>query len=141
MFNKSYDPKELLDILLNKYKITPQSLSKITRIDNEVIINFANGKTDLSTLSIFDRMDFIDLMGLLSLGMQAANENERVRAVIQVLNDEFEFTTETIALYANLTREDVQSFLNDANSISIDKRYKLAVAVFFLQHICKKVNH
>lgn len=69
---------------------------------------------------MFERMDFLDLMGLLTLSMQAANEEEIVSAVIQVLNDEYNFTTETITLYSKLTSEDVQSFHNDANSISID---------------------
>lgn len=138
IFNKkSHDPRELLKFILNNYKVTLQTLNKITGISQDTILNFANGKDDLSTLSTSQRLDFIDLIGLLSFGMLEVDQSERVRAIIQVLNNKFELSIETIALYAKIDSKDLHNFLNDNNSISIDKKYKLAVTALFLYSLCK----
>jgi len=133
------DPRELLKILLKKYKLSTDSLSKITGIKNEVILNYANGEDDdLSSLSPNNKLDFMDLIMLLTLGMEAANEDERVYYVIETLTSEFSISTETIALYANLEHKEVENFLEDHTSISIEKKYKLGITVLFLHYICKQ---
>jgi hypothetical protein len=43
-----------------------------------------------------------------------------------------------VPLYAGLVVEDVQSFMNDTNSISIEKKYKLAVERLLLHYLFKQ---
>lgn len=138
MFSNSNDPRELLRMLFKNYKLSSYSLSKITGIKDEIILNYANGKDDLSSLPIKNKMDLVDLIMLLTLGMEAADENERIYAVIETITSKFNLSIETIALYANLDCEEIKNFLNDHTSISIEKRYKLGITVLFLHYICKQ---
>ncbi|MBB6447309.1 HTH domain-containing protein [Bacillus benzoevorans] len=131
------DPRELLKILFEKYKFPLNSLSKITGIKDELILNYANGEDALSSLSLEKQLDLIDLIMLLTLGMNSIEEDERVRSIIETLETEFGISTETLALYANLDREEITNFLNDYTSIPIEKKYRLGITVLFLHYICK----
>ncbi|MBZ9689864.1 hypothetical protein G9F72_026715 [Clostridium estertheticum] len=73
------------------------------------------------------------------LSYERINEDERVKAVIDVLIAEFEINYETLAIYVGLMVEEVQSFMNDTNSISIEKKYKLAVASLSLHYLFKRL--
>jgi len=75
---------------------------------------------------------------MLSEGIVMINEDDRVKGVIDVLIGEFGIKYETLAIYAGIGLEDVQSFMNNTNSISIEKKYKLAVASLFLHYLFKK---
>lgn len=66
-------------------------------------------------------------------------ENDRVKGVIDVLIDEFEIKYETLAIYSGIGLEDVKSFINESNSISYKKKYKLAVVSLFLHYLLKKL--
>ncbi|MFE4810081.1 HTH domain-containing protein [Peribacillus simplex] len=59
-----HEPKELLRTLLNDYKMPAASLSKITGISEQVILDFANGENIQSTVTQTEMMDLIDLVGL-----------------------------------------------------------------------------
>ena len=74
---------------------------------------------------------------MLSEGIMMINEDERVKAVIDVLIGEFEISHETLAIYSGLEVGDLQSFMNDTNSVSCEKKYKLAVASLFLHYLLK----
>lgn len=141
---------------LNKnYKIELKSLSKITGIDYGWLKDFMDGKDifldyftnlknftennieNINNLNIPNPISLSSLVSVLSYGR--INEDERVKAVIDVLIAEFEINYETLAIYAGLMVEDVQSFMNDTNSISIEKKCKLAVASLSLNYLFKKL--
>jgi hypothetical protein len=133
---QSQDPRDLLKLLFNKYKFSSISLSKISGIEENVILNYAKGEDDLSS-SLDVRMNLDEIVAMLSLGMEASNENERVQAILDYLLEECRIPIDTISIYAKLEPSDINSFLEDYNSISYEKRYRLGITVLFLHYICK----
>ncbi|MFH0066106.1 HTH domain-containing protein [Peribacillus sp. NPDC056705] len=133
-----HEPKELLRTLLNDYKMPAASLSKITGISEQVILDFANGENIQSTVTQTEMMDLIDLVGLLVIGVPSSDANERVSAITQALNKEFGIPIETISLFSTLECEDIEEFMKENDSLSIEKRYNLAVTVLFLHYIFKR---
>ncbi|WP_057913110.1 HTH domain-containing protein [Peribacillus muralis] len=133
----NHEPKELLKNLLNDYKMPAASLSKITGISEQIILDFANGENVQSLISQTEMMDLIDLVGLLVIGMNSTDSNERVFAITQALNNEFGIPLETISLFSNLESEDIEKFMAENESLSIEKRYNLAVTALFLHYIIK----
>ncbi|MFD6439973.1 HTH domain-containing protein [Peribacillus sp. NPDC060186] len=129
-----HEPKELLKTLLNDYKMPAASLSKITGISEQVILGFANGQNIQALITPTELMDLIDLVGLLAIGVPSTDANERVSAIIQALNNEFGIPVETISLFSNLECKDIEKFMKENDSLSIEKRYKHAVTVLFLHY-------
>ncbi|MFE4810080.1 HTH domain-containing protein [Peribacillus simplex] len=70
--------------------------------------------------------------------MPSSDANERVSAITQALNNEFGIPVETISLFSNLECEDIEEFMKENDSLSIVKRYNLAVTVLFLHYIFKR---
>jgi hypothetical protein len=95
-----------------------------------------NNRENVNNSNIVNPISLSSIVSVLSHGR--INEDERVKAVIDVLIAEFEINYETLAIYAGLVVEEVQSFMNDTNSISIEKKYKLAVASLFLHYLFKQ---
>lgn len=147
--------REDIQNLIKDYKIELKSLSKITGIDYGWLKEFMDGKDvfldyftylknftednseNVNKSSIPNPISLSSIVSVLSYGR--INEDERVKGVIDVLIAEFEINYETLALYAGLVVEDVQNFMNDTNSISIEKKYKLAVASLFLHYLFKRL--
>lgn len=119
----------LFETVTKKYQISIQSLSKITGIDEEVIVRqeYDHELTDLKHLLV-----------ILSTGMEQVNENDRVKAIIEVLHRVYHITSETIALYSKVELDDVVLFLKgDYHSIPFEKRYRIAVTAMFLHYLFK----
>lgn len=64
--------------------------------------------------------------------MTLITENERVKAIIEILNDNFQISAKTLALYAKIEEKDLDEFMRDYDSLAFEKRYRLAVVVLFL---------
>lgn len=90
----------------------------------------------MNKANIPDPIALSNMVSMLSYGR--INEDERVKAIIDVLISEFEINNETLAIYSGLGVEDVRSFMKDTNSISIEKKYKLSVASLFLHYLFKQ---
>lgn len=138
--------------LMKNYKIELKSLSKITGIDYTLLKDFMDGKNiflDFFTNSknfnennnsnIPNPSYLSSMICMLLDGVLMINEDDRIKGVIDILISEFEIKYETLAIYAKLELEDVQNFMNDTNSISIEKKYKLAVASLFLHYLFKRL--
>lgn len=140
--NGSFNGKDLfrekLQTILNDYKITLKTLSKVTQIDYLWLTDYVNGKKNRNDLSMMDMLSLSRLIIMLSDGMELVDEDERISGVIDVLSGEFEIKIETLAIYAGLEIEDLKSFMKDTNSISYQKRYKLATTTLFLHYLFKK---
>lgn len=146
--------REDIQNLIKNYKIELKSLSKITGIDYVWLKDFMDGKdifldyfTNLKNFTENNKENIndsnipnpISLSNMVSvLSYRRINEDEKVKDVIDVLIAEFEINYETVAIYAGLIIEDVQKFMNDTNSISFEKKYKLAVASLFLNYSFKR---
>lgn len=132
----AHDPRKELKDLFETYKFPVASFSKISGLEEQLLLDFANNNE--SSLSIEKEMDLIDLIGLLTIGIPYVDEDDRVRGIIQSLEHEFEIPLETIALFSKIELNDVQSFIVDPPSISIEKRYKLGITVMFMHFIFHK---
>lgn len=137
-FSNKDETREKIKCLLKDYKFTLKSLSKITGLDYLWLTNFVDEKTALSDLSIKERISLTSMIFMLSDGIPMINEDDRVKGVIDVLVDLFEINLETLAIYAVIEADDVKSFMKDTNSISYEKKYRLATASLFLHYLFKK---
>ena len=149
--------REDIQNLIKSYKIELKSLSKITGIDYAWLKDFMDGKNSflnfytnninfnennkesINNSNIPNPSYLSNMIYMLSDGMFMISEDDRVKGVIDVLIGEFEIKYETIAIYAKLELEDVQNFMNDTNSISIEKKYKLAITSLFLHYLFKRL--
>ena len=145
-----------IENLLENYKIELKSLSKMIGVDYVWLKDYMDGKNKLHDFftniinsgenkeesfknsNIPNPSHLSNIIFMLSEGIVMINEDDRVKGVIDVLIGEFEISYETLAIYSGLELGDLQSFMNDTNSISCEKKYKLAVASLFLHYLCKK---
>lgn len=122
----------LFEIVTKKYHISTQSLSLITGIEEELINKQVYGH-DLATLN--------QLLVMLSTGMEQVGEDERVRGIIEVLNQVFNITSQTIALYSKVDENDVEQMLNgNYGQISFENRYRIATTSIFLHYLFKRTS-
>lgn len=133
--NKEFS--ELLKKIIENYRISPESLSKITGVDTEFIKGLAEGKGDLFDISEVTKITFTNLMVMLSLGVSSVNEDDRVKSIIDTLNEMYGISYDTIAIYAQMDKEDILQFLQDSSHVSSEKKYKVAVTSLFLYYIFK----
>lgn len=118
------------------FGISLDTLSKATGISISSIEEYKmSGK--MSKLSVADKMHFEGYVVLLALSMPA-DEDLSVCAVIQALQDTYSISLQTIATYAQLDIERVQSFMKDCSLLEYKERYELAVATLFLYFILNK---
>lgn len=137
------DPRDLLNVIINELKVTPKSLNRISGISETSINNYVNKSpnTELGELNEhIKRTDFDSLISLLSIGMFTCEDDERVQTVLDVLLSDYKLSKETISLYTNVSEEDIQNFISDSKSVSIEIKYKLTVPVLFLHFVCKPCN-
>ncbi len=130
--------REKLKTIVGEYKITLKTLSKVTGIDYLWLTDYIDGKGNYIDLSSRDRSSLWDMLMMLSDGVPAVKEDNRIKAVINVLAAQLEISHETLGIYAGIEAEDVQSFMRDASSISYEKKYKLATVTLFLHYLFKK---
>ncbi|GAB6928889.1 hypothetical protein JCM10914A_28720 [Paenibacillus sp. JCM 10914] len=122
----------MFEIVTNKYHISTQSLGLITGIDEELINKQEYGH-DLTTLK--------QLLVMLSTGMEQVGEDERVRGILEVLNQVFNITCQTIALYSKVDENDVEQMLNgNYDQISFENRYRIATTSIFLHYLFNKTS-
>lgn len=124
--------------LLRDYKFTIESLAKITQLDYTWLKDYVDGKNNKNDLPMIEGISLSRMSFMLLEGVKSTNDDDRVKCVIDILVDEFEIKFETLAIYAELNLEEIENFMNDTNSISYEKRYKLAVASLFLHYLFKK---
>ncbi|KHD17200.1 HTH domain-containing protein [Clostridium butyricum] len=145
-----------IENLLENYKIELKSLSKMIGVDYVWLKDYMDGKNNLydffnNSVNIGENNEeslknsnipnpshLCNMIFMLSEGIMMVSEDDRVKGVIDVLISEFEISYETLAIYSGLELGDLQSFMNDSNSVSCEKKYKLAVASIFLHYLFKK---
>lgn len=145
-----------IENLLKNYKIELKSLSKMIGVDYVWLKDYMDGKNkvydffnnsvnigenneeSLKNSNIPNPSHLCNMIFILSEGIMMVNEDDRVKGVIDVLISEFEISYETLAIYSGLELGDLQSFMNDSDSVSCEKKYKLAVASIFLHYLFKE---
>ncbi len=134
----SGDPRDDLKKIFEKYKITPYTFSLFSGLDEKEVVEYANHETSLNYLPHSKQADINELIVLLSIGLTAVTADERVTAIIEHLNDSFKISLKTLATYAKIEEQEIKKFIADHDSLSYEKRYRLAVVVLFLFYILNK---
>lgn len=134
--------REKFLIIVNEYKISLKTLSKVTQINIDSLSDYINEKKEITDL-LAENRELLSLIGMLSDGMpvSAFSEDKRVKSVIELLVMLFGLEYETIALYAGLNKHDVENFMQDTTSIDYEKRYKLAVTSLMLHYLFKSPSN
>ena len=133
--------REKLLIAIKKYHITLDTLNKVTGIDTNWLLDYVNGKKEISDLRVEKYGSLFEIVIFLSEGIKMIREDERIKGVIEVLVQIFGLEYETISLYAELEKQDVENFMKDANLIDYEKRYKLATTSMMLHYLFKNPKY
>ncbi|HEY8910529.1 MAG TPA: HTH domain-containing protein, partial [Desulfosporosinus sp.] len=126
------DIRVKLLIAIKEYKITLNTLNKVTDIEINWLSDYINGKKELFGLPHEKIALLWKLTIFLSEGIKTINEDERIKGVIDLLTKIFGLELETLSLYAGLEKQDIEKFMKDTTSIDYEKKYKLATASMML---------
>ena len=129
--------RERLMTAVQKYKITYDTLQKVTGIDTDWLMEYTEKNRELYSLSHETMGRLTEIMGLLVDGMQLVNEDERIKGVIDVLMQIFGLTHETLSLYTGIEEQEIRIFMENPTSLDYEKKYKLATVSMFLHYIVK----
>ena len=129
--------RERLMTAVQKYKITYDTLQKVTGIDADWLMEYTEKNRVLYFLSHETMGRLTEIVGLLVDGMQLVNEDERIKGIIDVLMQIFGLTHETLSLYTGIEEQEIRIFLENPNSLEYEQKYKLATVSMFLHYIFK----
>ncbi len=132
-FGEAVNARQLLHDAVNTYKISLESLERLTGIDRAHLEMYAAGDSDLEHLDAGQRAAALDLIAFLGMGINTPQipPEDRLRAVMQGLNEQFGLTAETLALQSGVEPSDAQRFLS-GRKVAAEKRFKLVSGVLFL---------
>lgn len=146
MLDIQSDPRtlrELLIDLIKNFKFELSFLSKATGVDINSLEEFLDGQVDLLGLDLpIERMSkFTRTISMLAMDITMVADDDRVHGIIEHLTIHgLKLNLETISIYADVSMEDLESFMKDTNSISYEKRYKLATKCLYLHFLFKGIS-
>lgn len=141
--NGTHGAKELLTDLIENFKFELSFLSKITGVDIKSLEKLYNGQVEIIdlSLSIQQLSKLMNTISMLSMDITMVPDNNRVQGVIKYLTTQgLELSLETISIYTDVSMEDLERFMEDANSISYEQRYKLATKCLYLHFLFKELS-
>lgn len=142
MENGNNDIKGMLIYLIENFKFKVDSISKLTGIDVDKLEKLINGQAEFLELSLpieqFSKLTRI--VSMLSNGISSVDDDIRVKSIIEHLIYNLGINLETIAIYTEIDIDDLKSFMKDANSISYEKKYKLATKSLFMHFLFKEIR-
>ncbi|GGN99687.1 HTH domain-containing protein [Saccharibacillus kuerlensis] len=124
---------DLLHRAMDTYKISYESLERLTAIGRDDWEAYLSGDTDLEHIDAGKRSAAFDLIAFLGMGINTPQilPEERLKAIMQGLSESFGFTAETLALQSGVEPSDAERFLA-GRKVAAEKRFKLAMGVLFL---------
>lgn len=130
--------REKLLNAIKEYKITLDTLNKVTGIEVNWLSDYINKKKEIDDLTAEKNLCLLQITVFLNEGMKIVSNDERIKGVIEVLVQIFGLKYETLSLYAGLEKQDIESFMKDATLIDYEKKYKLATTSMMLHYLFKK---
>ncbi len=145
--------RESIKKLIEDYKFELEALSRMINVDYNWLKDYMDGKRNLHEFyanaidSIKNNKELVwnpkcpepsslsNKIYILSEGICSINEDGRVKGIIDVLIIDVGISYDTLAMYAGIGLDDVQNFMKDTNSITYEKKYKLAVASLSLHFL------
>ncbi|GEM_PF-4458757 len=131
--HEAVNARQLLQNALDTYKLSLESLERLTGIDRAHLEMYASGDSDLEHVDAGQRSAALDLIAFLGMGINTPQipPEDRLRAIMQGLIEQFGLTAETLALQSGVEPSDAQRFLS-GRRVAAEKRFKLAAGVLFL---------
>jgi hypothetical protein len=137
MSTEAYDVDQGLHHLVKTGRLSIESLSAITGIPATALHEYlaAENQPGLSgtpaTLSGTQSAQLSMLSVHLTEGL-AEDDDVRLRALVETLTLQYNLTHENIALLIDADATDIESAATDAATIDADKKYRLALRLFYV---------
>lgn len=125
--------EEMLQYLISEYKMNTKTLSKLLEVEPSVVDDFNKNK---NAIPMIRRGEIGNtLAGLYYISEITADE--RNRAVMDVLVQEYNIEFGTIASMAGIEEEELINFMEGNEPISYEVKYKIATISMFLHFMFK----
>lgn len=123
--------EEILRSLTDDFGMSTDCLSNLLRVKND------GHKFEIPTGHEFHAFIFL----LLMLDNIVKEEPDiKFKAFLEVLIEVHKISANTIAKFAKINEQDVLDFINDANTVPIEIKYRLASVIMILRFIFKAVE-
>ena len=128
--------RESILLAMDKFDISIDTLSKISEMDPYILDEYLKYKRnfldiDLKTFSSISTYS----MFLSKNKFAVEDEDERLKSMIESLMGYYNFTLKNIALYSELNENDIESFMTDTKSLSVEKKYKLSIIIMSMSNL------
>lgn len=146
MLDIQSDPRTLRELLIDlveNFKFELSFLSRATGVDINSLEKFYNGQVEIMdlSLSLEQFSKFTRVVSSLPMDITMVKDDDRVHAILEHLTIHgLKLSLETISIYADVSIEDLESFMKDTNSISYEKRYKIATKCLYLHFLFKELS-
>ena len=70
-------------------------------------------------------------------GIKLINDDQRIKAVIDVLVESFGVTFSALSVITGLEVPEIEKFMENSTTIGCEKKYRLATRVLFLHYVFK----
>lgn len=124
--------EEILGILMNDYGMSIECLSNLSGVKND------GHKIRIPTGSA-ERYSFINLVLMLE-NISSEEPDLKFKAFLEVLIEVHKISADSIAKFARIRKQDVLDFMNDSNTVPIEKKYRLASVIMTLRFIFKAIE-
>ena len=118
--------RDIKELIIER-KLTVDTLSRITKINQQWFIDFISQKKDRF---------LTDLTSVLKMGIDFGCDS-RLKSIIETLIIEYEMDTKTLSLCSGANEDVMCRFLSSTNLVSTEEKYELAVRIMFIYFVFK----
>ena len=129
--------RERLNFLIEKGLLSSDVLTASTGIEKASIENYLLGKINMISQDYTEQMQYNSILIGITDGLiegMLVSEDERVKAIIDVLIQIYNMDYEMISGYTGLAQEEIVNFVNGNQDISLEKNISWPLKYF---HLCK----
>lgn len=124
--------EEILSTLTNDYGMSTECLSHLLGVKDD------GHRVEIPT-GFAKRYSFITLLLMLD-NISKEETDFKFKAFLEVLIEVHKISTDTIAKFAKVQKQDVLDFMNDTSTVPIEIKYRLASVIMTLRFIFKTVE-
>jgi len=127
--------RDIKELIIER-KLTVDTLSRITKINQQWFIDFISQKKDIENISEYDIRFLTDLTSVLKMGIDFDCDS-RLKSIIETLIIEYEMDKKTLSLCSGANEGVMCRFLSSTNLVSTKEKYELAVRIMFIYFVFK----
>lgn len=124
---------DVVDNVINNYKVSIETLSKGSGIEENDINDFVN-KGMFLDVELKNRGKFYNLISLLD-GINCIDEDTRIILIAERLIEDYGISVEKLSLYSKVNIHKINNFINNKIPFEFEEMYKFSVVVLFLHFI------